>query len=79
MVSDYAGDLSQKALSGNQIVATNGHVHHQALAVIQLGDAAPRPGQEKYTVNSVQFSVKTRSSGHSETDNCQLSTDHSLL
>ncbi len=45
-VSDYAGDLSQKALSGNQIVATNGHVHHQALAVIQLGDAAPRPGQQ---------------------------------
>ncbi len=42
-VSDYAGELSRKALSGNQIVASNGFLHDQALAVIQLGDAAPRP------------------------------------
>jgi hypothetical protein len=39
--------LSQKALSGNQIVASNGHLHDQMLAVIQLGDAAPRPGEKK--------------------------------
>jgi myo-inositol-1(or 4)-monophosphatase len=46
-VSDYAGDLSQKALSGNQIVASNGYLHDQMLAVIQLGDAAPRPRQKE--------------------------------
>jgi myo-inositol-1(or 4)-monophosphatase len=45
-ISDYEGELSLKALSGQQTVATNGYLHDQALAVIQLGDAAPRPGQQ---------------------------------
>jgi myo-inositol-1(or 4)-monophosphatase len=42
-ITDYAGELSQVALRGHRIVASNGYVHDQALAVIQLGDAAPRP------------------------------------
>jgi myo-inositol-1(or 4)-monophosphatase len=42
-VSDYEGQLSRTALSGSRIVASNGYLHDQALAVIQLGDAAPRP------------------------------------
>ena len=42
-VTDYAGQLSREALSGQRILATNGLVHEQALAVIQRGDAAPRP------------------------------------
>ncbi|MCZ7541056.1 MAG: inositol monophosphatase [Anaerolineae bacterium] len=42
-VSDYAGQLSREALSGQRILATNGLVHAQALAVIQHGDGAPRP------------------------------------
>ena len=42
-VSDYAGQVSQEALSGQRILATNGLVHQQALAVIQHGDGAPRP------------------------------------
>lgn len=45
-VSDYAGELSLEALGGHQIVASNGILHDQALAVIQLGDAAPRPRQK---------------------------------
>ena len=42
-VTDYAGARSERALLGHQIVATNGFLHEQALAVIQLGDQAPRP------------------------------------
>jgi myo-inositol-1(or 4)-monophosphatase len=42
-VTDYAGARSERALRGHQIVATNGFLHEQALAVIQLGDQAPRP------------------------------------
>lgn len=42
-VSDFAGELSEAALSGAQILATNGRVHEQALAVLQQGAAAPRP------------------------------------
>lgn len=42
-VSDYEGQISRTALSGSRIVASNGYLHDQALAVIQLGDAAPRP------------------------------------
>ncbi|MBN1562257.1 MAG: inositol monophosphatase, partial [Anaerolineae bacterium] len=42
-VTDYDGARSTTALSGHKIVATNGHLHAQALDVIQLGDAAPLP------------------------------------
>ena len=42
-VTDFAGAWSEEAQSGARILATNGSVHDQALAVIQLGDAAPRP------------------------------------
>jgi myo-inositol-1(or 4)-monophosphatase len=42
-VTDFAGERSRAALSGNRIVASNTLLHDQALAVIQLGDAAPRP------------------------------------
>lgn len=42
-VTDYEGALSRTALSGQRILATNGLLHEQALAVLQLGDAAPRP------------------------------------
>jgi myo-inositol-1(or 4)-monophosphatase len=45
-VSDYTGVLSRDALSGSIIVASNGHLHDQALAVIQLGDAAPLPARQ---------------------------------
>jgi myo-inositol-1(or 4)-monophosphatase len=45
-VTDYKGALSKDALSGSTIVASNGHLHDQALAVIQLGDAAPRPSRQ---------------------------------
>jgi myo-inositol-1(or 4)-monophosphatase len=45
-VSDYKGVLSKDALSGSTIVASNGHLHDQALAVIRLGDAAPRPARQ---------------------------------
>ncbi len=44
-VTDYEGAYSLVARSGQRILATNGLVHDQALAVIQLGDAAPRPGK----------------------------------
>ncbi len=44
-VSDYHGNVTREALSGKRILATNGHVHEQAVAVLTLGDAAPRPGQ----------------------------------
>jgi myo-inositol-1(or 4)-monophosphatase len=42
-VTDYGGERSQTALQGHQIVATNGHLHTQALEVIQLGEKAPLP------------------------------------
>ena len=42
-VTDWTGVLSRDALSGSPILATNGYLHDQALAVIQLGDAAARP------------------------------------
>lgn len=42
-ITDYAGARSRTALSGSQIVASNGHLHDQALDVLQHGDAAPRP------------------------------------
>lgn len=42
-ISDFAGALSPAALSGQQIVASNGLLHDQALAILQRGDAAPRP------------------------------------
>jgi hypothetical protein len=45
-VTDYKGLLSQDALSGSYIVASNGQLHDQALAVIQLGDAAPLPARQ---------------------------------
>lgn len=42
-VTDYAGELSRAALSGSGTLATNGLLHDQALAVLQLKDAAPLP------------------------------------
>jgi fructose-1,6-bisphosphatase/inositol monophosphatase family enzyme len=42
-VTDFAGEWSQDAQSGTRILASNGHVHDQAVTVIRLGDAAPRP------------------------------------
>lgn len=42
-ISDFAGEISRDALSGASIVASNGLLHDQALAVLQQGDAAPRP------------------------------------
>ncbi len=42
-VTDYDGRVSEAMWRGQAVVATNGHVHAQALEVIQRGDAAPRP------------------------------------
>lgn len=42
-VSDFEGQVNGTALSGRRILATNGHLHEQAVAVLTLGDAAPRP------------------------------------
>lgn len=42
-VTDFAGDVSRTALSGAQILATNGLIHDQALAVLQQGENAPLP------------------------------------
>lgn len=42
-VSDFQGNLTEQALRGSQILATNGHVHDQAVRVLVEGDAAPRP------------------------------------
>lgn len=42
-VSDYSGARSLRALQGHQIVASNGRVHDQMVAVLTLGDDAPRP------------------------------------
>ncbi len=42
-VSDYSGARSLRALQGHQIVASNGRVHDQMVAVLTLGDNAPRP------------------------------------
>ncbi len=42
-VTDYTGERSLPALRGNQIVATNGWLHEQTLAVLQQGAAAPLP------------------------------------
>jgi myo-inositol-1(or 4)-monophosphatase len=42
-VTDYTGERTATALNGHQIVATNCHLHDQALTVIRLGDAAPLP------------------------------------
>jgi myo-inositol-1(or 4)-monophosphatase len=42
-VTDYEGKISPDGLSGTRIVASNGHIHEQALTVIRLRDQAPRP------------------------------------
>jgi hypothetical protein len=42
-VSDYHGNLTEEALTGKGILATNGYIHDQAVAVLTLGDQAPRP------------------------------------
>lgn len=42
-VSDYRGARSLQARRGHQIVASNGRVHDQIVAVLTLGDDAPRP------------------------------------
>lgn len=42
-VTDYSGARSQQALMGHQIVASNSRVHDQMIAVLTLGDDAPRP------------------------------------
>lgn len=45
-VSDYEGNLTAAALSGQGILATNGFIHDQAVTVLTLGDQAPRPHVE---------------------------------
>jgi myo-inositol-1(or 4)-monophosphatase len=42
-VSDYHGQPNGDAYSGRMILATNGYLHDQAVAVLAQGDAAPRP------------------------------------
>jgi len=42
-ISDYAGARSREALNGHEIVASNGHIHDQMVAVLAHGDDAPRP------------------------------------
>ncbi len=42
-ISDYQGERSLQALQGHQIVASNGLVHDQMVAVLMQGEAAPRP------------------------------------
>lgn len=42
-ITDYSGARSLPALRGNQIVASNGRVHDQMIAVLTQGDDAPRP------------------------------------
>lgn len=43
-VSDYHGDrTSDDPYYGRYVLATNGHIHDQAVAVLTQGDAAPRP------------------------------------
>lgn len=42
-VSDFVGEASREAYSGTPILATNGLLHEQALAVIRQGHNAPRP------------------------------------
>jgi myo-inositol-1(or 4)-monophosphatase len=42
-VSDYSGNRNGDAYRGQKILASNGHVHDQALAVLTLGTKAPRP------------------------------------
>jgi myo-inositol-1(or 4)-monophosphatase len=45
-ISDFRGELSQTALSGEYIVASNGHLHEQVLIVLREGARAPRPHPE---------------------------------
>ena len=42
-VTGYDGQVTREALGGNGILATNGHLHDQAVAVLTQGAAAPRP------------------------------------
>jgi len=42
-VSDYQGNQNGLAYTGQYIVATNGHLHDWAVAVLTQGDKAPRP------------------------------------
>ncbi|MBN1679416.1 MAG: inositol monophosphatase [Anaerolineae bacterium] len=42
-VSDYHGSLNRDALCGSRTLATNGHVHDQAVAVLTRGEDAPLP------------------------------------
>lgn len=42
-VTDYEGGWSEDAYFGHRIVVSNSLLHEQALDVIRLGDAAPRP------------------------------------
>ncbi|NDJ76977.1 MAG: inositol monophosphatase [Chloroflexi bacterium] len=42
-VTDYAGAITHDGLSGNHILATNGHLHAQAVSVLTQGEKAPRP------------------------------------
>jgi myo-inositol-1(or 4)-monophosphatase len=42
-VSDYRGELSRDALTGNYILATNDLLHAQAVTVLTEGENAPRP------------------------------------
>lgn len=44
-VTDYDGAYSRAARSGRPILATNGHIHAQMLAVLQRGADAPRPAE----------------------------------
>ncbi|NLX09488.1 MAG: inositol monophosphatase [Chloroflexi bacterium] len=42
-ISDFSGQPSEEAYSGRRILASNGLLHDQAVAVLTLGDKAPRP------------------------------------
>jgi myo-inositol-1(or 4)-monophosphatase len=41
-LSDFAGDMAHFA-SGQEVVASNGHIHDEMLRVIREGAAAPHP------------------------------------
>jgi myo-inositol-1(or 4)-monophosphatase len=43
-VTDFHGDVNWDALSGKHILATNSHLHDQAVTVLVQGNDAPRPG-----------------------------------
>jgi len=45
-VSDYHGELTLEARRGHGILASNGRIHDQGVAVLTLGDAAPLPPKE---------------------------------